>query len=106
MKKADLQRYESRLKDRLNELTHRLEEIEEDLDEPADQDAEERATEREGDEVLESLGQAGLAEIKMIQSALTRIEDREYGECVSCGEPISTERLDVVPHTPLCRNCA
>ena len=106
MKKADLQRFETRLRDRLNELTNRLEEIEEDLDEPADQDAEERATEREGDEVLESLGQAGLAEIKMIQAALTRIEDGEYGECIACGEQISTERLDVVPHTPLCRNCA
>ena len=106
MEKADLQKYESRLRDRLKELTHRLEEIEEDLDEPADQDAEERATEREGDEVLESLGQAGLAEIKMIQAALIRIEEEEYGDCVACGEPISNERLDVVPHTPLCRNCA
>ena len=106
MEKADLEKYEARLRDRLNELTHRLEEIEEDLDEPADQDAEERATEREGDEVLESLGQAGLAEIKMIQAALIRIENGDYGECTSCGEEISTERLDVVPHTPLCRNCA
>jgi RNA polymerase-binding transcription factor DksA len=106
MDKAELRSYEAGLRDRLRELTLRLEEIEDDLVEPADQDAEERATEREGDEVLESLGQAGVAEMRMIQAALTRIAAGEYGICVSCGEPISKERLDVVPHTPLCRNCA
>lgn len=106
MKEAQLREYEKLLRARMQELSNRLEEIEEDLDEPADPDAEERATEREGDEVLESLGQAGLIEIKQIQAALQRMEDGEYGICVTCGEPISTERLDIVPQTPFCRNCA
>lgn len=106
MTTIDVQKYEKRLRDRLSELNARLESIEEDLDEPADQDAEERATEREGDEVLENLGNAGLAEIRMIKAALGRIEEGTYGVCVSCGEDISEERLDVVPHAPRCRHCA
>jgi RNA polymerase-binding transcription factor DksA len=106
MTNIDVQKYEKRLQDRLHELNERLESIEDDLDEPADPDAEERATEREGDEVLENLGNAGLAEIKMIQAALARIKNGTYGICVACGEPVSEERLDAVPHAPRCRNCA
>ena len=106
MEMVDVRKYEQRLRDRLHELNERLEEIEENLDEPADPDNEERATEREGDEVLESLGHAGLAEINMIQSALARIEDGAFGFCVACGKPISKERLEVLPHTPRCKHCA
>ena len=102
----DIQKYEKRLIDRLNELNERLETIEEDLDEPANQDAEERATEREGDEVLESLGNAGLMEIKMIQAAVARIRAGTFGICVNCGEDISEERLETVPHAARCRQCA
>ena len=101
-----MQKYERRLRDRLRELNERLQHSEENLDEPSDPDVEERATEREGDEVLEELGHAGLAEINLIQSALARIEDGAFGLCVKCGEPISEERLDVLPHTPTCRHCA
>ncbi len=103
---TDVSRYEKRLRARLRELDKRLTRVEDQLDEPVDPDSEERATEREGDEVLESLGSAGLAEIRMIQAALDRIADGTYGVCVACGENISEERLDAVPHAPRCRNCA
>ena len=106
MEMVDVQRYEKRLLDRLRELNERLKEIDEDLDEPADPDAEERATEREGDEVLENLGHAGLAEIRMIQAALARVKDGTFGFCVACGKPISKERLEVLPHTTRCNQCA
>ncbi len=106
MKMVDVQKYETRLQDRLRELNERLVEIEEDLDEPANPNFGERATEREGDEVLEDLGHAGLAEIGMIRAALARIKDGTFGVCVACGEPISKERLDVLPHTPRCKRCA
>jgi RNA polymerase-binding transcription factor DksA len=106
METVDARKYEKKLQDRLHELNERLGEIEEDLDEPADPDVEERATEREGDEVLEELGNTGLAEIKMIQSALARIKDGAFGLCVACGEPISKERLEVLPHAPRCKHCA
>ncbi len=106
MKSSDVEKYEKMLQERLAELNERLHEIEHDLDEPADADSEERATERESDEVLEQLGNAGLTEIRMIEAALKRIGDGTYGTCAKCGEDISRERLDVLPHTPMCKNCA
>ena len=101
----NIQKYKKLLETRLDELNHRLHDIEDELDEPVDADVEERATEREGDEVLEGLGNAGLQEVQMIRAALKRIEDGTYGICAECNEPISTERLDIVPHTPRCKNC-
>ncbi|MFK7793524.1 MAG: TraR/DksA family transcriptional regulator [Devosiaceae bacterium] len=95
-----------RLLKRLAELDHRLVDIEHDLDEARPADFEEAATDREGDEMLEELGSVGLQEVKMIQAALKRIDDGSYGTCVSCDEAISAERLEAVPHTPLCKECA
>ena len=69
-------------------------------------DWEERAVERETDEGLESMGISGQQEIAAIGKALERIEDGSYGVCVRCGDDISSERLDVLPFTPVCRNCA
>ncbi len=102
----DAAKYEPILKARLAELTARLGEVEAELDQPTDPDVEERATEREGDEVLEGLGNAGQAEIRMIEAALARIAAGEFGVCVACGEDISEERLSVVPHAARCRACA
>ena len=102
----DLGRFEDRLRSRLGDLNARLSGVEAELDQPGDADSEERATEREGDEVLESLGNAGLLEIRMIHAALGRISDGTFGECVACGEPISEERLDAVPHAARCKRCA
>ncbi len=103
---VDMQHFESLLKKRLRDLDSRLHEIESELDEPVPADSEERATEREDDEVLEELGNVGLKEIQMIQVALDRIANGTYGICVSCEKPISTERLEAVPHASRCRNCA
>lgn len=102
----DIAYFKKKLQDRLAELDHRLVDIEHELDSPHSADWEENATEREGDEVMESLGTAGLNEIRQIQAALKRIEDDEFGDCLRCGDEILTERLEIVPHAPLCRKCA
>ncbi|MGB0496865.1 MAG: TraR/DksA family transcriptional regulator [Rubricella sp.] len=88
------------------ELSDRLDGIERDLDQPHSKDWEDAAIESEGDEVLEDLGREGLHEIRMIDAALERIGAGTYGTCARCGDPISEERLDVLPFTPLCRSCA
>lgn len=94
------------LEKRLVELEGRLQSIGQELDQPVDKDWEEAAIEAEDDEVLESMGEAGVQEIAMIRAALDRVEAGEYGYCVKCGDPITEERLDVIPATPFCRNCA
>ena len=102
----DIESRKKTLMARLAELDVRLHEIEDELDNPPSKDWEEAAVEREGDEVLEQLGQSGQEEILRIRAALKRIRDGEYGICVRCGEDIAQERLDVLPDTPLCKNCA
>lgn len=44
--------------------------------------------------------------IRRIQSALQRIDDGEYGECLECGECIDPRRLDIDPAASLCIDCA
>jgi RNA polymerase-binding transcription factor DksA len=107
--RRDMVSFETRkkqLESRLAELNKRLHGIESSLDEAPNPDVEDRASEREDDEVLESLGNSGLLEIQMIGAALGRIVDGVYGECVKCGADITQERLDLLPHLPLCRDCA
>ncbi len=40
-----------------------------------------------------------------IDAALEKIESREYGECVSCGEDIGVKRLKARPVAELCIEC-
>ncbi len=43
--------------------------------------------------------------IKKINKALARIEEGEFGICLSCGDDISIARLKARPMTSLCINC-
>ncbi len=96
----------TRLDARRRELLTELQHIEHDLDEPKPKDWDDAASERQGDEVLEALGSHDQEELRQIDAALSRIEDGEYGACVKCGNDISAERLEVLPATPFCKNCA
>ena len=40
-----------------------------------------------------------------IDQALERIENGTFGLCASCGNPVSRERLEFVPHARLCIAC-
>jgi DnaK suppressor protein len=41
-------------------------------------------------------------ELNRIDAALKRLEDDEFGDCVTCGNPIDPERLALDPATPFC----
>jgi DnaK suppressor protein len=41
-----------------------------------------------------------------IDAALGRIEDGTYGICTNCGKPIGEARLEALPWTDLCIDCA
>jgi RNA polymerase-binding transcription factor DksA len=94
------------LEQRRSDLLARMDKIEAELDAHDEKDWEELAVEREGDEVLEDLGASAATELRMIDAALGRIAEGEYGFCVSCGAEIAPERLDVIPATPFCAACA
>lgn len=45
-------------------------------------------------------------EIRRIDAALKRIEDGDFGYCVSCDEKVQEKRLDFDPSVPNCIKCA
>lgn len=47
-----------------------------------------------------------ILELKRIGAALKRIEDGEYGYCLSCGEEIAPARLTFDPSATQCVACA
>ena len=91
---------------RRRDLAKDLHNMEAELDRPAPRDVEDAASERQGDEVMEALGRAEVAELQMIDRALARIDEGTYGFCLKCGEEIAPARLDLLPATPFCRTCA
>ncbi len=49
--------------------------------------------------------QQAIALQQYIESALRRIADGSYGDCLECGETISDARLQAQPWASLCINC-
>lgn len=45
-------------------------------------------------------------ELRQITAALNKINDGDYGYCVSCDEAIAEKRLEINPATSLCIRCA
>jgi RNA polymerase-binding protein DksA len=44
--------------------------------------------------------------LRKAENALERLEEGEYGICESCGIAIPVTRLEVLPYTTLCVECA
>lgn len=45
-------------------------------------------------------------EAARVEAAIKRIDEDEYGYCISCGEEIAAKRLEVDPTIPTCIGCA
>jgi len=75
-------------------------------EEPLPADFAEQAAELENGETLIALDQELEAELKKIDRALARIETGDYAYCQSCGEEIGDARLEAVPVSVLCIECA
>jgi DnaK suppressor protein len=44
-------------------------------------------------------------QLAMVDEALRRIDDDEYGNCLNCGDPINPKRLSAIPWARYCLNC-
>ena len=103
----DISQYQTILLDLKQEVSNRINAIDRDIrHEGMSADWTEQASERENDEVLESLGNSSTQELLMINHALKRIEDGSYFICDECGADIPPARLDLLPFTAHCVNCA
>ena len=58
------------------------------------------------EELKSRLADRDLSLLREIDRALERIERNEYGICVKCGKPIEVERLEILPWTQYCSECA
>ncbi|MGD2173407.1 MAG: TraR/DksA family transcriptional regulator [Gammaproteobacteria bacterium] len=104
---TDEARFRQTLLDMKNDLTRRIDSIDKTIrHEGMSADWSEQASERENDEVLESLGSNSEKELQMIKYALKRIEDGSYFLCDRCGAKIPEARLELLPFTPYCVDCA
>jgi len=55
--------------------------------------------------MIEALGTQELKRLKLIDSALTRIEQGKYGLCMKCGVRIPKDRLEAMPYALMCISC-
>lgn len=51
-------------------------------------------------------GHRRLRELQRIEAALKRLDEGEYGDCLSCGEEIAEKRLRLDPAATQCVDCA
>lgn len=94
------------LQSKLADLEVRLAGVKKDITKTLSSDFAEQATERENDDVLEEIARETQTSIHHLKAALQRIDDDSYGICANCGEVIAEGRLDALPETTLCVNCA
>lgn len=56
-------------------------------------------------EMLYTQSDSGRSQLLLVNDALIRLDNGEFGICESCGRPIILKRLDAVPWTRYCRAC-
>lgn len=105
----DTSELESKLQQLKNEMTHRIEAIHKDthhIEEPVEKDFAEQATQSENDDVLNALDNEAQQTLIQINHALQRLSEGTYGQCQTCGEMISIQRLEAIPYASECITCA
>lgn len=106
---TDTSKIAAELESRRGELAARAERVSKHTrhrDEPLPADFAEQAVELENGETLVALDQEIREELGRIDKVLQRLESGSYFDCESCGEPIGSERLEALPVTTLCIDCA
>ena len=91
------------------ELTNRIDTIDADVHhkkEPVEKDFAEQVTQRENDDVLSAIDNEAQYTVQLIDAALARIKNGDYGICAKCGEQIPVERLEALPYVTTCVKCA
>jgi len=56
--------------------------------------------------LLGVLGNTDMRAIMAVLEALDRLDHGHYGKCTGCGGPISVARLELLPESAICIDCA
>ena len=108
MDKKKLESFKKRLETRQHELRRMVSRTEQDgrtVDEDSAQDIADRAASSYTKEFLFSQSNNERALLQMVDTALVRMREGSFGECVSCGNEINAKRLEAVPWTRHCIEC-
>jgi DnaK suppressor protein len=108
MDKKRLEQFKKRLEDRQFELRKMVSNRQQDgrnLGEDIAQDIADRAATSYNKEFLFTQSTNERQMLGMVDSALARIREGTYGECINCGAEINAKRLEAVPWTRYCIEC-
>ena len=108
MDKKKLEYFKNRLETRQGELRRMVTRIEQDgrtVDEDSAQDIADRAASSYTKEFLFHQSNNDRQLLQMVEGALLRMREGEFGECISCGREIDPKRLEAVPWTRHCIEC-
>ena len=94
------------LLEKRDELESRIGKIKKDYANPLSQDSSEQAVELENSEVLAVIQREAVDELTQINRTLQMIDRGVYGICIVCETTIPPKRLEVLPHTNYCIDCA
>ena len=108
MDKKRLETFKKRLEERQQTLRKAVSRTEEDgrvADQDSAQDIADRAASSYTKEFLFSQSNNERQLLQMVETALQRIREGSFGECVHCGNEINAKRLEAVPWTRYCIAC-
>src|ERR1700674_5077859 len=102
MEKKKLESFKKRLEERQQTLRKTVSRTEEDgrtADQDTAQDIADRAASSYTKEFLFSQSNNERQLLQMVETALQRIREGSFGECIHCGKEINAKRLEAVPWT-------
>src|SRR5450755_2862066 len=108
MEKKKLEYFKKRLETKQEDLRRMVSRIEQDgraVDEGSAQDVADRAASSYTKEFLFHQSNNDRQLLQMVESALSRMREGTFGECISCGKEINAKRLEAVPWTRHCIEC-
>ncbi len=108
MDKKKLKYYETKLRERRTALTGIVERTEtygREADTDLTQDPADKASNAYTKELLFSQSTNDRFILTLIEEALQRIEEGEYGLCVNCSKEVQPKRLEAVPWARHCITC-
>jgi DnaK suppressor protein len=108
MDKKKLEYFRKRLETRQQDLRRMVTRTQQDgrnADENIAQDIADKAASSYNKEFLFHQSNADRQLLQMVETALVRLREGSFGECISCGKEINAKRLEAVPWTRHCIEC-
>ena len=105
MSELNLDQIKDRLIAERENLLNKLKENDLSIDDSETPDPVDLAVRNYSKNVMLAVSENDSRQIILINEALERLEDEEYGSCQNCEKEINPKRLDAIPWARYCLNC-